>query len=450
MFSQCQSFTRPMGPWLLLILTAAAPWFGSGCSQPLSAQPDGETDERSDPASVLVATVHPTRDHLQKTTTQPAHVEPYAQADIYAKASGYLQEIHVDIGDRVEKGQILAELFIPELETELVQKQAQVTRAEAEQAQTESALEVTGASVEAAEARLEEVRASVDRYEAQVALWSSELRRTETLVNRAAATQSLLDETRSKFRAAEADREMVRAQVQSAEAALSKSRAERAKAQADIVAAVAHVDVARAELKHFETLKRYAQVEAPFDGLITRRLVDPGAFIRTAAESGSPRPLLTIVRLDRKRIVVDVPDSEAGWVQIGQPATLRYNGQKTRSMPGEVVRIADALAPGTRTMRVEIQVEEPEQIRTGTYGQVEIILADYPDAMLLPSTALIHDGNETVVMVVEDGKARRRIVEVGLDDGTQAQILSGLDDEAEVIIEGKTSVRDSQPVEVAG
>src|SRR5205823_1402834 len=138
-------------------------------------------------------------------TRQPAHVEPYETVELYAKASGYLKAIHVDIGDRVKAGQVLAELFIPELETQLQQKRAMVRQAEAGKGQAAAAVQVAQAGVAAAEAKRAEVRASIRRSEAERALGQSEYERTQSLVEQAAVTQSLLDEMRSKLRAAEAN-----------------------------------------------------------------------------------------------------------------------------------------------------------------------------------------------------------------------------------------------------
>lgn len=432
--------------FLLLAVSLAV---GSGCSQPVSGQPDADALSRgrsSGLRTIPVRTIRPDRADLRKTTTQPAHVEPFEQADLFAKTSGYLQSIAVDIGDRVTEGQVLAELFIPEMETERAHKHAQVSQAEAERRQAEASLLVAESSIDAAEARLEESRAGIDRARAEVALWTSEFQRTEMLVGRDAATRSLLDETRSKRLSAEAGVLMANAQVKSAEASLSEARAELAKAKADVEAAARRVEVARAELEHSLVLMSYAKIEAPFDGLIIRRRADPGAFIRSAVEN-QPVPIVSLARVDRKRIVVEIPESEAGWVEIGQPATFRSNGL---SMDGRVARIADALAPGTRTMRTEIRLERPEEIRPGTYGQITIVLADYPDAMVLPSVAVLHDGDRPAVMVAEDGKALRVEVEVGLDNGEQAQILGGIDGDTRVILDGNNAVRDGQPIEIVG
>jgi HlyD family secretion protein len=437
------------------LILATTPLVGSGCERPLSAQaptialavvPE-PSPGRSRP--VVVATVQPTHAPLKRSTTQPAHVEPYEKADVYAKASGYLRTIHVDIGDRVKKGQVLAELSIPEMDTQLQQKQALIHQAEAGKKQAEAAVRVAQAGVEAAEAKLVEVQATIQRYEAELALGQSEFQRTQDLVNRAAATRSLLDEMRSKVHVAEANLATVRAQVKSAEAALSKSRAELDKARSDVATAAARVEVARADLKNLRTLVEYAMVKAPFNGVVTRRLADTGAFIQSA-EARMADPILTLVRVDRKRIIVDIPESEAGWVKIGQPAIFRNNSVRRRSLPGKVARITDALDFASRTMRTEIELDDPEEIRPGTFGQATITLADYPDALMLPSTALLTGGEKPAVMVVESGRARRREVEVGLDDGVQAQILSGLNGDEQVIVEGKDSVRDGQAVEIAG
>jgi RND family efflux transporter MFP subunit len=436
------------------LILATMPLVGSGCERPLSAQaprPAASVVPEPSPGqsrAVLVAAVQPTRAPLKRSTTQPAHVEPYEKADIYAKASGYLRTIHVDIGDRVKKGQVLAELSIPEMDTQLTQKQAMIRQAEAGKSQAEAAVRVALAGVRAAEAKLVEVRATIQRFEAELALAQSEFQRTQDLVNRAAATRSLLDEMGSRVHAAEANLAMVRAQVKSAEAALSQSRAELDKARSHVETAGALVEVARADLENLKTLRDYATVKVPFDGIVTRRLADTGAFIQSA-ETRKNDPIVTLVRIDRKRIVVDIPESEAGWVKIGQPAVFRFNSVGSRSLPGKVARITDALDFGSRTMRTEIELDQPEEIRLGIFGQATITLADYPDALLLPSTALLTGSEKPAVMVVENGRARRREVQVGLEDGVQAQILSGLDGNEQVIVEGKDAVRDGQAVEIA-
>ncbi len=355
----------------LVLATALA--IGPGCSSPLTAGSEAAVTSgtKDTPPGqsrpVLVATVRPAHAPLKRSTTQPAHVEPYEKADLYAKASGYLRIIHVDIGDRVEKGRVLAELAIPEMDTQLTQKQAAILQAEAGKRQAEAAVRVAQAGVEAAEAKTAEVQASVKRYEAELALRQSEFQRTQTLVSRSAATASLLDESRSQLHAAESSLAMVRAQVKSSEAAQSQSRAELDKARSDVDTAAARVAVSKADLANLRTLMAYATVEAPFDGIVTRRLVDTGAFVQSA-ETRMADPIVTVVRVDRKRIIVDIPESEAGWVEIGQPAVFRYNSVGPHSFPGKVARITDALDFGSRTMRIEIELDRPEEIRTGIFG----------------------------------------------------------------------------------
>jgi multidrug efflux pump subunit AcrA (membrane-fusion protein) len=105
-------------------------------------------------ATVRVKTIRPAREHLQRTSTQTAHVEPYEKADLFAKIAGYLRKVHVDIGDRVKKDQVLAELWVPEVEQERVQKQALAEKVQAEVGQAEAALTAAEAMVGAAEAKV--------------------------------------------------------------------------------------------------------------------------------------------------------------------------------------------------------------------------------------------------------------------------------------------------------
>lgn len=191
----------------------------------------------------------------------------------------------------------------------------------------------------------------------------------------------------------------------------------------------------------------YAAVRAPFDGIVTRRLVDTGAFIQSAA-SGQPMPLLTVMRDDRKRIVIDIPESEANLVRVGQSATFRAHSLGDRPLPGKVARLADALEPSTRTMRTEVELDNPSEVRLGAYGSATITLADESDALSLPSNALLIAGDGAAVMLATDGQARRRKVRTGFDDGVRTQITAGLEGTEAVIVEGKDSVSDGQAIRV--
>jgi len=397
---------------------------------------------------VRVKVIRPTVEDLRRTTTQPAHVEPYEKTDIFAKASGYLTDVKVDIGDRVEKDQELARLWIPEMEQERQQKLALVDRAKAQLEQARTAVTAAEAMVKAGEAEVAQAKASLGRYESEVTYRRSEYHRFERLARENAIPRDQSDERLNQLNGAEASLAAASAEIQTAESKLQVEQAKLAQSHANLKHAESDVKVAQANLEHLKVLLGYASIRAPYAGVITRRMFDSGAFIQSAATS-SPSPLFTIMRIDRLRIVVDIPEADSAWVKTGQPAVLRIGNGPGQSYLGKVARFADALDQSTRTMRTEIELEgSADGLRSGMYGSVAITLADYPQAILLPAESIIMDSNKPIVKVVEENRCIFRPIELGINDGVRVQITSGIRAGDLVIAEGQSRVRDGQQVEV--
>src|SRR5262249_10242833 len=161
--------------------------------------------------------------------------------------------------------------------------------------------------------------------------------------------------------------------VNSAEANLGVEQARESKAEADVQSARARIQVAQANHKQAEILFDYRKLRAPFAGVITRRMADTGAFVQSAA-TGKPTAPFTLVRADEQtgvvkvRVVTDVPEPDTPWIQRGQQATLRIDALRGRLFPVVVARLADALDPSTRTMRVELEPSKrSEVLRPGLY-----------------------------------------------------------------------------------
>jgi RND family efflux transporter MFP subunit len=398
--------------------------------------------------TVRVKTIQPTRERLQRTSTQAAQVLPYEEADLYAKASGYLETINVDIGDKVRKGQVLAEIWIPEMVQEQIHKEALLEKARAEQAQADAALTAAASLVEAAKARVDEANSQVARYIADVKYRKIEFDRHQQLFDERALQRDIVDEKSSQYEAAQASEAAARSATQTARANLLVEEAKLKQAQADLVGAQARVKVAQAELDHTKVLLDYAKVTAPYDGVITKRFVHPGAFIKSASE-GNSSPLFHLSNVDRVRIVADMPEADSSWVKVGQPATFRVDALRGHEFQGTVARFADALDTDSRTMRAEVALDSPAtRLRAGMYGTVTITLADQEDALLLPASVLVTGGGEPSVMCANSGRAERRRIEIGQNDGIRMHILSGISDSDQVIAEGKDEVRDGQRVEV--
>lgn len=418
----------------------------AGCERPIAATPAATAGPGvGAPGATKVEVVRPTRQTIRRTTEQPGQVEAFESTPIHAKLSGYARDIAVDIGDEVKQGQVLAALRVPEVEADLEQKKASIDQAEAMRAQAEASVQVAEADVAGAGARLAVVRATIQRAEADLTRWRSESGRIDRLVRESSVTASLGDETRSRLRGAEAARDEARAELKSAEAAVVQSEAGLEKARADVVAAASGVEVAESEARRAEALLGYARIEAPFDGVITRRGVDTGHLTVPGPQG---EPLFVVARTDIVTIAIDVPETYAGAVSRGDKVLVRIQALGGLTVEGEVTRTSYALDTATRTLRAEVDLPNADgALRPGLYAYATVIAEDHPDALTLPATAVVRDGEQAVVVVVAGGRAARRAVELGLNDGTNVEVISGLDGDESVVKANAASLTDGQPVE---
>jgi RND family efflux transporter MFP subunit len=422
----------------LAVLAAVSP----GCGPAIGSAP-AQTAGKAPVARVNV--VRPERGTIRRTTEQPGQIEAAETTEIHAKIAGYVKGVAVDIGDAVKGGQTLAELHVPEMEAELAQKRALVDQAESEQAQAEAAVAESRAGITSAEAKLTEVKAAIRRTEADVARWQAEFARIAQLVRESAVTGSLRDETQSKLEAAQAARDEVTAQVRSAEAAVAESRAHLVKAEADVKAAASRVEVAEAEARRVESLLGYARIDAPFDGVITRRGIDTG---HLTVPGGQDDPLFVLERVDHVTVSVGVPEADAPLVGRGDTAVIRLPTLGGRAYEGKVTRTSYSLDAATRTLRAEIDLPNPDDLlRPGLYAYTSIVAEEHTDALTLPAAAVFRDGGKAYCVVVADGRARRREIQTGLGDASRVEVASGLDGRELIVAARADTVAAGQPVE---
>ena len=429
------------GRW---IAGALAAFTLAGCDPHRAVKADPTAGKTVLPAR-KVEVVRPARQPIRRVVEQPGQIEAAEIAPLHAKLSGYARDIAVDIGDRVKKGQALTTLSVPELEADVTEKRALIDQAAARRGQAEAAVRVALASAASAEAKLAGARTETRGAEADAARWRSEFARTQQLASERAVTSSVLDEARSKLSASESALETVRAGVTSAEATLAESKALVEKARADVAAGRAGVEVARAEAKHAEVMLGYATIEAPFDGVITRRNVDTGHLTVTGPQGD---PLFVVARTDVVTVVVGVPEVVAPAVKLGAAATVRVQVLADRKVDAKVSRTSYVLDEATRTLRAEIDVPNPDgTLRPGLYAYVTIVVEDHPDALTVPVSALFREGVQTYCVKVVDGRAARQAVGVGISDGTRTEIRSGLNGDESIVRSGAASLAERQPVE---
>lgn len=345
--------------------------------------------------NILIATCGSAAIAQSSAISAPAQVEPYERAELFAKASGFVGAVHVDIGDVVEKGQLLAELSIPEMKQELLQRRALLEQADAAIQQAEARIKSASAKVLAAKAnvaasqsQVAAVQALLEKHKADIAFAQSQLSRISALVSSRTVNASIEDEKRQQLASAkaalsgaEADVQLARSRALAVESSVQVAEADRQQAEADLVYARSQRKVSEASLAHTVALMDYARISAPFDGRISHRGIDTGDFVISAASSRTiGESLFTLNRIGRFRIVFHVPESTATQIRIGQTVELKVDSVKDHKFTGVVKRTSGELDKRTRTLRVEAEVkdenkEKGSQLRPGMYGTITVVLS---------------------------------------------------------------------------
>ncbi len=202
--------------------------------------------------------------------------------------------------------------------------------------------------------------------------------------------------------------------------------------------------VAKENYDAAQTRLGYADIVAPFSGFITQRFLDPGALL-----SAGSATLFTIMDLDVMKIMVPVLEKDVPTVSIGTKAVITVEAYPGREFSGTVTRLSEALDLATRTMPVEIDIPNKDySLKPGMFAAVSIVIGARPNALTVPTQAVLKDGKGYYVYVADNGVARRVDVTVGIEQQSRTEIVSGLGDTASVITTGQQYVRDGGRVTV--
>ena len=332
----------------------------------------------------------------------PGSIEAVTEAPILARADGYIKRRLVDIGDRVQAGQPVAEIEAPEMDQQLDQAKAnlQLARDGLEQAQ---------ANYDQGKSNMELARVTADR-------WSR-------LVTQGAVSRQENDQYQAQYHAQLAN-------VQALEKAIAAQHSS--------------VTAAEANVARLDQLQSYRTVKAPFDGVITVRNVDNGALVNAGNTL-----LFRIAQTGTLRIYVNVPQTDAGSIRAGQSAQLSVSNLPGRSFNGTVARTANALDPSTRTLLVEVHVPNPDgALLPGMYAQVNLSSARAVPPLLIPGDALVVLQNGTQVALVRpDNTVHMQNIVIGRDYGSQLEVLGGLRQGDHIIPNASDLAREGLKVE---
>jgi RND family efflux transporter MFP subunit len=346
--------------------------------------------ERDFVPSLRVATVAASPDTM--SVTLPGTTAAFDNANIYARATGYIAKRNVDIGDHIKQGELLAELAVPELVDQIHQNEGTL-------AQFTSTLEQTVANLKLAQVT-----------------WD----RDRPLVHEGWATQQQ----------GTIDVQTVKAN------------------ESAVAAAQQNVTAQENLLRMLRQNRDYALVIAPFDGVITQRNVNVGDLVQGNVTGGTF--MFEMQRTDPIRVWAYVPQDAAFGVAPGVDAIVRVPELPGREFNGKVTRIADAQESGTRTLLTEVDLPNPDgALRSGVYCFVELKIPRKALSLVVPAEAIIFNRNGLQVAVVEDGKAEIRKVNVTRDMGTQVEVDAGVKPGDQVILNPPVNLSQGGKVRVA-
>lgn len=209
------------------------------------------------------------------------------------------------------------------------------------------------------------------------------------------------------------------------------------------------LDSAKANMERTQTLLGFAKITAPFDGVITMRNVDSGAFVpaATGGSNAQAAALFTVMDFNTVRVQTAVPEIEVPLVKKGQPVKVSFEEFPGRVFDGQVTRLSYALDEATRTMLVETDLpNQAHELRPGMYALAKVGVEKHTDAVLIPADALVMEKANAFVYKLADGKAKKTPVTAGFNDGKNAEVLKGVDLADQIIVTGKLPLTDGQPV----
>jgi len=372
----------------------------------------------------------------EQTLVLPATLQAIQEIPIFARCDGYLAERYVDIGDRVKANQVLARIDAPEVDKQLDQAKADFMQAQALVKSSEADLARAKASVATSQA-------TVKRLQASFVFSKQQLKRYNELATEGAISRELRDE---KQRDQDADL----ASIDAAKADVAANQAQVVSLEEKIAVNKAAVQGSKAALGRVMTLVGFKKVTAPCDGVITARNADPGSLV-TLGSNSNVKELLRMARTDVLRVMVNVPQSFYRNIAVGSKAELEFAELPGQKILGKVARIAVGLDVASRTMLVEVHVDNrSDLLKPGMYATVRFIANPGSVAeqkagarLRIPATALIVKPEGLFVARVDQAhKVHFSKVTLGRDFGKQIEIMSGVSQGDQLVLDPEIDLKE--------
>lgn len=362
----------------IFVLAASATLnLASGCGAGVSAT---AVPAQPAPQPVSVDTVRVAAHRLDVSVSLPGELLPFEEVRIFPKVSGFVNWIGVDRGSRVKKGQLLATLTAPEIVAQKSEAEAKVLSAENQRI--------------AAEAKLAADESTYQRLKA------------------ASATPGVISED----------------ELDTAEKNVEADRARG-------VSLRNTADAARASLRSAVEMESYLRITAPFDGVVTKRNVHPGALVGPAGGSNAEHSMVRIEEISHLRLVVAVPEIYVAGVATGAKVNFTVPAFPGRTFSGTVARLANSIDVSTRTMPVELDVWNPNlELASGMFPQVSWPVRRSGETLFVPQSAVARATEQSYVLRVRNGRTEQVNVKTGATMGDLTEIFGDLKAGEEVAV----------------
>jgi HlyD family secretion protein len=350
---------------------------------------------------------------LAKSVVATGKVEPITKVEIKSKASGIVKKLYVDAGDRVKKGQLLAELDKEEIEARVAQAKAQMEASEASAKGTEADLE----------------RAKVDAEGVDVPMLKRAYERAQGMAKEGVVSASALDDAQKNYELALNKQNVAKAQLLVLKAKIGQAQAQVLQDQAN--------------LQQLEEQLGYTTISSPIDGIILSRDVEVGDAVSSILVLGSSATLI-MTEGDTSEVYVKgkVDESDIGKVYMGQPARIKVESFKDKTFNGKVTKISPmgVEKDNVTTFEVRVSINNPGgELKAAMTANAEIILEEHKNVLQIPEGAILYDKDKKASVEIPDLKGkegkRKIAVNIGISNGAKTEVLGGLKEGDEVVLQ---------------
>jgi multidrug efflux pump subunit AcrA (membrane-fusion protein) len=406
----------------LALVLAALSLLALACGGSTAQSNAKQANTATAPAAVDVTTAPAITRDLPRFFEATGSLAADEQTDVAPAVGGKVISVGVDLGSFVQRGAVLVRLDDRDARIRLDQATAQVAQSEAAVRQAEAKV-----GLRPGQQFVPERVAEVASARVALELADKQLRRFERLVETG-------DVSRSSYDQQKAQRDQLREQYEVQLTAARQNYAAVDTARAAVASAKTQIAQARKAIAD-------AVVMSPLSGYVSDRPADVGEYVTTSSK------IATIVRTNPLRVRMDIPEQALSAIREGQSVSVNVSAYPDRAYNGRVLHVAPSVTPNSRTMTVEAQVENSDgSLKPGQFATVRILQPQTSPALLVPARSVRTEASISYVFIIKNGRAEKRIVQLGQTEGDLVEIKSGLAAEEQVATSNVELLSDGVPV----